>query len=328
MQSQKQVCFSHSLTTVAVACLVLVSVNIFAATSQAQQQQEAQRHDALVRQQAQMQQQLADARQRQAQQQAATQQQEAQRHDALVRQQAQMQQQLADARQRQAQQAQTQYVPPKQTSQDPYNAKIGPATQPSYPIQYDYRGAYITVPTQNQNPTSGHGSLSTNQQIVGKEVRVGSDLANPVDATRAAINYANTHRADVFMNGASMLLGVGEGRAIASGIRVGIGEAAEKTVANETISNINILKTTLHGSERIAGANATRGGVLSEASAINVMQNGQRLTQGNGLLVRMIQNQNGTFNAVVHKPSGELVTTFENLSQNSISRLAKNYGWK
>jgi hypothetical protein len=87
------------------------------------------------------------------------------------------------------------------------------------------------------------------------------------------------------------------------------------------------LQTTAHGAERIAGAAATRGGVLSEAGVAAVRQGGRVMTQADGATVRILQNQAGRFNVVVEGKRG-IITTFENLSQKSLDRLVKNYDWK
>jgi uncharacterized protein RhaS with RHS repeats len=87
------------------------------------------------------------------------------------------------------------------------------------------------------------------------------------------------------------------------------------------------LQTTAHGAERIAGVGATRGGILSEAGVATVRQGGRAMTQADGAIVRILQNDAGRFNVVVEGEQG-IITTFENLSQKSLDRLSKNYGWK
>lgn len=86
------------------------------------------------------------------------------------------------------------------------------------------------------------------------------------------------------------------------------------------------IQTTAHGAERIAGAGATRGGVLSEAE-ITAARAGTKLTQADGAVVRVLEGPPGRFNVVVEGERG-VITTFKNLSQESLDRLAKNYGWK
>lgn len=85
--------------------------------------------------------------------------------------------------------------------------------------------------------------------------------------------------------------------------------------------------TTAHGAERIAGAGATRGGVLAEEGILLARDYGQALTQADGASVRVLQNEAGRFNVVVDGERG-LITTFSNLSQKSLERLATRYGWE
>ena len=87
------------------------------------------------------------------------------------------------------------------------------------------------------------------------------------------------------------------------------------------------LQTTVHGAERIAGAAATRGGVLSEAGIAAVQQGGRTMTQADGAIVKILTNEAGRSSVVVSGERG-IITTFENLSQKSLDRLAINYGWK
>jgi RHS repeat-associated protein len=88
-----------------------------------------------------------------------------------------------------------------------------------------------------------------------------------------------------------------------------------------------VLKTTVHGAERIAGAGATRGGVLTPQGVEAARTGGRLLTQADGATVRVLQTESGRFNVVVEGERG-IITTFENLSQKSLDRLGKNYGWK
>jgi hypothetical protein len=86
------------------------------------------------------------------------------------------------------------------------------------------------------------------------------------------------------------------------------------------------LRTTIHGAERIAGGAATRGGVLSQAEVI-AARAGRALTQADGAAVRVLEVAPGRFNVVVEGDRG-IITTFKSLSQQSIDRLSRNYGWK
>jgi hypothetical protein len=98
-------------------------------------------------------------------------------------------------------------------------------------------------------------------------------------------------------------------------------------VLNAAGGGAKALETTAHGAERIAGAAATRGGVLSEAGVAAVREGGRLLTQADGATVRVLQNAAGRFNVVVEGQRG-IITTFENISQKSLDSLARNYGWK
>lgn len=102
---------------------------------------------------------------------------------------------------------------------------------------------------------------------------------------------------------------------------------AAEGVAGAATTATEALTTTAHGAERIAGAAATRGGVLSEAGVAAVRQGGRVMTQADGAAVRILQNEAGRFNVVVEGERG-IITTFENLSQKSMERLGRNYGWK
>ncbi len=51
------------------------------------------------------------------------------------------------------------------------------------------------------------------------------------------------------------------------------------------------------------------------------------MTQADGATVRILQTGAGRFNVVVEGERG-IITTFENLSQKSLDRLGRNYGWK
>lgn len=103
--------------------------------------------------------------------------------------------------------------------------------------------------------------------------------------------------------------------------------AREQKGAITKIETKSVLETTLHGAQRLAGPAATRGGVLSVEAAKVVSTGGRVMTQADGALVKILTNSKGRFNVVVEGERG-IVTTFENLSQKSLDRLGKNYGWK
>jgi RHS repeat-associated protein len=103
-------------------------------------------------------------------------------------------------------------------------------------------------------------------------------------------------------------------------------EAAVDGAATEAAGTGGI-ETTAHGATRIAGEAATRGGVLSEAEIGIVREAGTVYNQSNGAIARVLQQADGRFSVVVDGDRG-LMTTFQNLSQSSLDRLAKNYGWE
>jgi hypothetical protein len=112
-------------------------------------------------------------------------------------------------------------------------------------------------------------------------------------------------------------------------IPTGVGALARSSTALKCIPTAanKTLETTAHGAERIAGAAATRGGILGEAEIQAVRQGGRLMTQADGATVRILENTPGRFNVVVEGQRG-IITTFQNLSQNSLDRLGRNYGWK
>ena len=101
---------------------------------------------------------------------------------------------------------------------------------------------------------------------------------------------------------------------------------AAKSADEVPAAGSKVKPTTAHGAERIAGAGATRGGVLSEDQILLVRGYGQPLTQADGAAVRVLQNEAGRFDVVVDGSRG-LITSFNNLSQKSLERLATRYGW-
>ena len=85
--------------------------------------------------------------------------------------------------------------------------------------------------------------------------------------------------------------------------------------------------TTAHGAERLAGAAATRGGVLAAGEVSAVQQGGRLMTANNGTTVRLMEQANGRFSAVVTNAEGKIVTTMKDWSAKSIERISRNYGW-
>jgi len=95
--------------------------------------------------------------------------------------------------------------------------------------------------------------------------------------------------------------------------------------ATSQAASKSVLRTTIHGAERIAGPTATRGGVLTEIEIASVRAAGTTFKQANGAIVK-VQEVAGRYNVVVQGDRG-VITTFKNLSDKSLSRLSKNYGW-
>jgi predicted ThiF/HesA family dinucleotide-utilizing enzyme len=104
------------------------------------------------------------------------------------------------------------------------------------------------------------------------------------------------------------------------------GGAAAVTV---TAGDIATLTTTVHGAARIAGSHATRGGVLSaeEIVAVRVSSAQRLMVQPDGAVVRIVATANGRFNVVVEGEKG-YITSFRTVTQKTLDRLAKRYGWE
>ena len=86
------------------------------------------------------------------------------------------------------------------------------------------------------------------------------------------------------------------------------------------------IKSTTHGTNRIAGATATRGGVLSRSEIAITNKVGRTFTQADGAIVK-VHEVGGRYNVTVTGDKG-LITTFKNLSPKSLEKLSRNYGWK
>jgi len=98
------------------------------------------------------------------------------------------------------------------------------------------------------------------------------------------------------------------------------------TTSTELVGQ-NVIQTTAHGAERVAGATATRGGVLSVEGINTTKTLGRTITQKDGANVFLHEVTPGKFNVVIEGNKG-IITTMENWSQKSINKIAKNYGWK
>ncbi|MFN9448906.1 MAG: hypothetical protein ACK58U_04505 [Rubrivivax sp.] len=106
---------------------------------------------------------------------------------------------------------------------------------------------------------------------------------------------------------------------------IGVGGGAMGAVA--TAGGAEAL--TIHGSERLAGAAATRGGVLTAEQAALVQQSGVMYLQqsGQGAAVYVLQNAAGRYDVAIYGGRG-LITTIANMKPASLAKLAERYGWK
>lgn len=109
---------------------------------------------------------------------------------------------------------------------------------------------------------------------------------------------------------------------------ISITDNAIGLIGAETAGNgAKALETTAHGAERLAGAAATRGGVLAANEVAAVQQGGRLMTTNNGTTVRLMEQANGRFSVVVTNAESKIVTTMKDWSAKSIERISKNYGW-
>jgi RHS repeat-associated protein len=102
---------------------------------------------------------------------------------------------------------------------------------------------------------------------------------------------------------------------------MGVGIASAVAAGGSRIS------ATSHGKNRIAGANQTRGGVLSVNEIKQTKYMGQKYRQNDGATVYLHEINPGRYNAVVIGEKG-LITSMKNFSEKSINRISNNYGWK
>lgn len=88
------------------------------------------------------------------------------------------------------------------------------------------------------------------------------------------------------------------------------------------------INTTIHGGERLAGAAATRGGVLSSSGVWAARVFGTRLAQSDGATVFVRSHLwGGRYDILVQNRAGKVITTFTNISEKALGRLAKRYGY-
>jgi hypothetical protein len=85
--------------------------------------------------------------------------------------------------------------------------------------------------------------------------------------------------------------------------------------------------------ERIAGPNATRGGVLDSNTFGLVKKYGDVLIQPETLTkpqatVHVLKNTNDEYNFAVINNNGDLITSGKNWSEKAFNRLKNNYGWE
>lgn len=88
-----------------------------------------------------------------------------------------------------------------------------------------------------------------------------------------------------------------------------------------------IAPITRHGAERIAGANATRGSVLSGGEILMARIFGQRLVASNGARVYVQRVAGGRFNVAIFGDRG-FMTSYKGLSSRSLNNLGARFGWR
>ena len=205
-------------------------------------------------------------------------------------------------------------------SSDPNVAVVTAPKGPRYLLQTDWRGNYIEVPKATSQAVTAPGSLSTNKETTTslQTVRVGPDKLNTI------VNGA--------ILGTSIIVDVldtpispGPDASIAGAMFVAGRQGAKNAITK--IETKSVLETTLHGAQRLAGPAATRGGVLTAERAKAVSSGGRVMTQADGAIVKILQNSKGRFDVVIEGKRG-LITSFEDLTEKTIARLGKNYGWK
>jgi hypothetical protein len=105
------------------------------------------------------------------------------------------------------------------------------------------------------------------------------------------------------------------------------GLVAGAVLAPEALTGAGAIQATVHGATRIAGAAATRGGVLT-AEEIAATRAGGVLYESasNGTVIHVVETAAGRYNVVVDGAKG-LVTTLKNIPYKELVRSACNYGW-
>jgi RHS repeat-associated protein len=94
------------------------------------------------------------------------------------------------------------------------------------------------------------------------------------------------------------------------------------------VSNAKGVQTTLHGAKRVAGASATRGGILSVEEINTIRSLVKPFIQGDGANVFIQETSPGRYSGFIeNQNTGKLITTMKNWSKNSINKMGKNHGW-
>jgi hypothetical protein len=183
------------------------------------------------------------------------------------------------------------------------------------------------------------GLRGVSKTVVNDTVRVGPDKLKDyaVDAavigTTVAVDLAFKNPATGTVAGAVVR------ESLAQGTRQVIEKSAVKEgaaiVENQVAKNasINKINSTAHGLERIAGPNATRGGVLDSNTFGLVKKYGDVLIQPETLTkpqatVHVLKNTNDEYNFAVINNNGDLITSGKNWSEKAFNRLKNNYGWE
>ncbi|MEO8682345.1 MAG: RHS repeat-associated core domain-containing protein [Vicinamibacterales bacterium] len=89
-------------------------------------------------------------------------------------------------------------------------------------------------------------------------------------------------------------------------------------------------EVTAHGAARIAGQGATRGGTLGavEITSVRGAFDAKYIANVNGATALVAKTANGRYNVVIEGDSGKYITSFRNLDQKSLHRMAKKYDWE
>ena len=186
---------------------------------------------------------------------------------------------------------------------------------------------YVTVVNQDRAPYAD-GITTVAVKVKGEATsgpgsdEPGAQEKNPTPGFRT---FHGTMPTDLV---AYQALGLGlVGRLFGLGRAAAGVEGATAIGADAASIENSIVQTTLHGAERIAGAGATRGGVLTAEEVTATQTSTRVLTQADGAAVHIAEAAPGRYNVVVSGERG-VITTFKNISEKSLTRLSKNYGWQ